>query len=371
MVIELLPTVLTLLSQYDMFLTERFEKEEERLQELKEGYKESVEEWLKEIADDYPKLKNNIPSTSQRLLDLVKLQRIAEDVRKSDDIDQIVNLFEDYCRYWQYISQTDTNYLLVTNNFDLENDYFKEWELKLFDYYSDLTLMGLMTIAYCSKADYDDDDEYFDVVKKSNAVLLETEKFLIKAKNNAENRETNREEHLEYIGKLQYLLEHEISAVSHSMGQETLRRGYSTYSAFMFKKAMTAEESLIKLEKEPEKRIYHEYNHDYFSSMIDFALGIAWLEKAKSGLVKTKNNLPSKSLWESLKDSIWSGAQPFTIKEVERKLDSEIGRIDAAAETLAVGIDELIDPNLSRPSLNEFSDELKMPKLNTTPTPLA
>lgn len=371
MVIQLLPTILTILSQYDMFLTERFEKEEEKLRKLKDDYRKGIEDWLKEISEDYPKLKNNIPSASQCLLDLVKLQRISEKVRKSDDVNQIVELFEDYSRFWQYLSQTEVNYLLVTNNFDLENDYFKEWELKLFDYHSDMTLMGLMTVAYCSQVEYDSNEEYFEIVTKANAVLIETEKFLVKARRNADSRESNKKEHLEYIDRLEYLLNHEISAVSYSMGHEALKRGYSTYSAYMFKKAKDAEEFLVKSEKEPEKRKYHEYNQDYFSSMIDFALGIAWLEKAKSGLVKTKANLPSKGLWESLKDSIWSGSQPFTLKEVERNLDNEIGRIDEAAKTLIVGIDELIDPNLIRPNLDDFSDELKLPKLNTTPTPLA
>ena len=354
-----------------MFLTERFEQQEEKLSKDKDEYREYVENWLEGRAEDYPKLKNNIPSATQCVIDLVMIQRVADKIGESGDINQIVTLFEDYSRNWQYLAQTDMNYLLITNNFKLKNDYFKEWELKLFDYYSDLTLMGLMTIAYCSQAKYDGADEYSEVVEKSTAILLETEGFLAKARINAAERDTNREEHLEYIDRLQYLLNHEISAVSYSMGHEALSRGYCTYSAFMFEKAMNAEESLKNSEKNPEKRKFHEFHHDYFSSMIDFALSISWLEKAKSGLVRTMTNLPSKGLWESLKDSIWGGDQPFTLKEIEQKLEYEIGRVDKVAKTLEVGIDELIDPNLSRPELAVFSDEMKLPKLNTTSTPLA
>lgn len=367
---ELLPTILNLLSSYDMFLTERFDRQYQLYEEDEEKYRKEVEDWLKELGEEYPKLKHYVPRALNCILDLVRMQQEVETPEESEDIGGLIQFYEDYCRNWLFLEQTGISYLQVTHNFDLRNDFFKEYGVKLYDYYSDLVFMGLVIIAKCGEIDVGNDETRLMNLKSITAVLNQTETHLEEAKKSLASRTGKTEEYQGYLLQLAEYLNYETSSVCASMGKAAMAEGLCAFAAHIFQRAMIAEKTLAESEETARGQLYHSIRAEYYSSMIDAALGLAWLAKSKSNLNRAKEMIPRKAILEQILSKIGGEHEPFEPKEVENEVDKAIGLVNKAAKSMHVNLDYCKNYDFERPILDQFADELELPQLNTTPLPL-
>lgn len=86
-----------------MFLTKRFDKQRRLYEDNEKEYKKETQKWLRELTKDYPRLKNYVPRAESVILNLVKLQKEVNEIDDSQEIDEIIDVFEEYCRNWLFL----------------------------------------------------------------------------------------------------------------------------------------------------------------------------------------------------------------------------------------------------------------------------
>lgn len=356
------------------FFIERFDQQAERYNEDAAAFRQETIDQLERQAETNTTLRENLRGTANAIEELVKLRLIVEDIEDAEEIDDVKSFYQEYCKNLIFLRNVGLDYRTMVRNFELKSDYRSELGLQLFDYDSDLALVGLLFLEETEDLLVDEDDLLdFESVRTGVAIATQVNNFIEAALRLAVNgTEDWRGTHVDYVKKLQYHFDYRFVRLLEWIGNLALQRGYCGAAARFFKNAKQVEERLEETEQDWELKKYHGNQKQLMEMFVDKAIAFAWLERLKSRLGKlvatlTPTDFKSRA-FASIKDRFGT-PESYSLDRVRKDAKEELGYINSMCKSFAILLDDESEP-LPLPNIEELGQDFSLPSFDYEPAPL-
>lgn len=356
------------------FFIERFDKQVKLMDKGLEIYRKETMKQFELIADDNTSLKKYVKAATDNIEHLVLLRELVDDLDDTHDVDEIKQFFEVYCQCMFLMRDLNVEYPVISKNFGIQTDYIDELDLCLFDYYSDMILMGIQILETAENLVFDEESSLnIESITVLIAIAYTIEGFLSEAERIAKTREDDYvDDHSHYVSRLGYFFNSRFSLLLTYMGHAALENGVCGYAAYCYNRAKETEQYLEKSEHDTSLREFHKNNSALLEMLIYKAISFAWLEQFQfelNSLITKLSPIDTKDRVITFLKDTFGETSLYTVDSIRKSAKEEMKIIDNACEKFGIKLDHRTE-GLNLPDLEKFKDSMTLPRINFRPGPL-
>ncbi|MFW9802703.1 MAG: hypothetical protein ACFFFC_08640 [Candidatus Thorarchaeota archaeon] len=356
------------------FFVQRFDRQVKLYDRDESKFRDETINQLQMMAEDNSTLKTYVKAATDGIQHLIQLRNLVVDVEYAENMDEIKRFFEEYCQSMLLLRDLKIEYPVVSRNFGIRTNYIDKLGIQLFDYFSDMALMGIHVLESSEDLLLDADGSLdFDSIACMTSLAYAIEEFLLEAENHATSRDDDySDDHLHYVSKIAYYFDNRFSLILTYMGHVSLQRGLCGYAAFCYDYAKKSEERLERSETDSQLLEFHTNNKILLEMLVYKAMSFAWLEQFHSELNRLITALSPKDAKGKViaffKDT-FSEPGLYSVDGIRKSAKEEMKTIDSVCEEFGISLDYSTE-GLELPDLAQFRNNVALPRVNFRPGPL-
>ncbi len=317
----------------------------------------------------------NLRASLDAIIELLNLREVTEDLKETNNLENLKKLFEKYSQNLLFLREVGIEYMTLVRNFNMKYDYRSEINLQLLDYYSDLSIMGILILEEGLR--FVREEEMFldlDTVGLCAAIADTTDSFVTLAETEAKQQSGKwTQEHSAYVLSIRHLFEPSYARALEQVGHASLSNGYCGHAARSYSRSKQVLERLSHAASDEESKKYWTNKIRQMEILMEKAVAFAWLERYRAQLTQLHKSVEPEKIMGKMgafyRDH-FGERKAETLDEIRGSAKDEMGLIDGLCKRAGIELQENPE-NLEMPDLDRFQKDVKLPEINWQPAPVA